>query len=380
MSHQAAALAVLAGLGLPAAGGPAEIRCTLADQRIDESSGIAASSWSDQVIFTSNDSGDAPRFFAVDTRTCATRATYSVTGAKNVDWEDMARGAATDGTPVLWLADIGDNRENRRGIVVYEVAEPGAGATGALAIRSRWTLTYPDGAHDAETLIVDPETGRPVIVTKDTADGKSRAYRIRGSGSGVLEPLAGLDVRALPGGGLASPAWSLTAGATSPDRRRVVLRSYFAAWVWATSPGEPLATTLARPPERLTLPLGRQAEALSFTRDGAGLWVTSEGAGSPLALVPLSSPPAADSTGSGPSSDSSPADPILREAAERSPSSPCSQPAQPCSSAWPSSWSARPAAGTASRSQAAGSKPAARLHDRFEPRRSNHQRYCPSSE
>ena len=308
MINQAAALVVLAGLGLPMAAGPGESRCALADPRIDESSGIAASSWSDEVVFTANDSGDAARFFAVNTRTCATRATHPVTGAKNVDWEDMARGVAADGAPVVWLADIGDNRRKRRGVVVYEVAEPGAGATGALPIRSRWTLTYPDGAHDAETLIVDPETGRPVIVTKDTAGGNSRAYRVRASGSGVLEPLTALDVRALPGGGLASPAWSLTAGATSPDRRRVVLRSYFSAWVWTTSPGEPLAATLARPPERLNLPVGGQAEALSFTRDGGGLWATAEGAGSPLARVPLSSPSAAAPTGSGPDPVRSPAD------------------------------------------------------------------------
>ena len=283
----AAALAALATSGLALAAGPAEVRCSLADPRIAESSGVAAASWSDDVVFTHNDSGDGPRFFAVDARSCATRATFTVTGGRHVDWEDMTRGAAPDGSPVLWLADIGDNRAQRREIVIYEVAEPGAGADGAVAARARWTLTYPDGPRDAEALLVDPETGRPVVVTKDAAGGASRAYRVPASGSGVLEPLATLDVKALPGGGLAGPAWSVTAGATSPDRRRVVLRSYLAAWLWTTRPGEPLAATLARPPEGLELPLGRQTEALSFTRDGGGLWATSEGAASPLSLVPL---------------------------------------------------------------------------------------------
>jgi len=316
----AAALAVAAGVGLPAVSGPAEVRCTLADQRIDESSGVAASSWSDDVVFTHNDSGDAARFFAVDARTCATKATYAVRGARNVDWEDMARGAAADGTPVLWLADIGDNGAKRTGIVIYEVDEPGLGTDGPVSIRSRWALTYPDGARDAETLLVDPETSRPVIVTKDVTGGASRAYRVPRAGSGVLEPLAALDVRALPGSGLAGPAWSVTAGATSPDRRRLVLRSYLSAWLWATAPGEPLATTLGRPPERLDLPLGRQAEALSFTRDGGGVWATAEGAGSPLVLVPLSSPPSAapGPDGAAPA-PSSPRNPILPAAGRPSP-------------------------------------------------------------
>ena len=254
---------------------------------------MAAASWADNVVFTHNDSGDRARFFSVDTGTCATRATFTVTGATNLDWEDMARGQAGDGSPVLWLADIGDNQARRASVVVYEVDEPGPGATdGAVRVRTRSTLTYPDGAHDAETLLVDPESGRPVVVTKDTAAGRSRAYRLPSTGSGVLERLADLDVAALPGGGLFAPSWSVTGGATSPDRRVVVLRSYLAAWAWTAVPGEPLATILGRRPTALDLPLDRQAEAVSFTRDGSGLWLTSEGAGSSLHQVVL--PPVPD--------------------------------------------------------------------------------------
>lgn len=296
--HQHAAIAATVALiGIPAAGGPAENRCSLADERISESSGIAAASTTEEVVFTHNDSGDRARFFAVDTATCATRATYELTGASNLDWEDMAGGLGADGAPVLWLADIGDNRSRRAAVVVYEVDEPAAAAPGgALRTRSRRTLSYPDGPQDAETLLVDPESGRPTIVTKDAKAGASRVYRLP-AGSGPLERLADLDVRALPGGGLTGAAWSLTGGATSPDRRTVVLRSYLAAWLWATAPGEPLATTLARPPEPLTLPVGGQAEAVTFTRDGTGLWVTSEGAGSPLLRVPLEPTPQAAAPG-----------------------------------------------------------------------------------
>jgi len=279
-------------VAVPTVSGPAELRCNLVDARIKESSGVAGASWSDDVVFTHNDSGDDARFFAVDARTCATRATYTVEGASNVDWEDMARGADGDGGPVLWLADIGDNQAVRSSVVIYEVAEPAAtSAGGNISLRSRWTLTYPDGPHDAETVIVDPETGRPVVVTKDVAGGLSRVYRLPAEGSGVLEPLAQLDVRALDGGGLARPSWSVTGGATSPDRRRIVLRSYLAAWIWWVAPGETLAAVLARAPETLNPPIDRQPEAVSFTRDGRALWLTSEGAASPLHRLPLGSTP-----------------------------------------------------------------------------------------
>ncbi len=297
-------MAVTAVAAVPTLGGPAELRCRLADPRIDESSGVAAASWSDHVVFTNNDSGDGARFFAVDARTCATLAASTVNGAASVDWEDMARGTAGDGTPVLWLADIGDNSARRTSVVVYEVAEPPAARPGGtLPIRSRWQLTYPDGAADAETLLVDTETGRPVVITKDVAGGRSRAYRVPASGSGVLEPLARIDVKALPGGSFAGPAWSLTGGATAPDRRTVVLRTYLAAWTWSASPGEPLAAVLGRPPTELDIPFSRQPEAISFTRDGRGLWVTSEGASSPLHLIPLAADPA------GPGAQAPPAPP-----------------------------------------------------------------------
>ena len=176
--HHAAVAAIVALIGIPAAGGPPDVRCSLADERISESSGIAASSSTDEIVFTHNDSGDRARFFAVETGTCATRATYEVNGASNLDWEDMAAGLAADGAPVLWLADIGDNRARRASVVVYEVDEPAAGAPGgALRTRARRTLTYPDGPQDAETLIVDlihHDRGPPGPVVADVGQPQHR--------------------------------------------------------------------------------------------------------------------------------------------------------------------------------------------------------------
>ena len=59
-------------------------------------------------------------------------------------------------------------------IDVYRVAEPRVGA-GATAPADRLRLRYPDGAHDAEALLVDPLRGDLVIVTKVL--GAARAYR-----------------------------------------------------------------------------------------------------------------------------------------------------------------------------------------------------------
>jgi len=145
-----------------------------------------------------------------------------------------------------------------------------------------------------------------VVVTKDVRGGGSRVYRAPPGGSGVLEPLATLDVKALPGGNLAAQAWSVTGGATSPDRRRVALRTYLAAWVWTVEPGEPLAAALSRPPESIDVPLTRQPEAVSFTRDGQGLWFTTEGAGGPVHHLTLQGAPGAPQASPSPAVPSTP--------------------------------------------------------------------------
>src|SRR3954453_11347473 len=76
------------------------------DPAIVESSGIAASSYDDHLVFTHNDSGDTPRFFGVDFRGC-TLARFNVSGATATDWEDMARSRGPSREPTLWLGDIG---------------------------------------------------------------------------------------------------------------------------------------------------------------------------------------------------------------------------------------------------------------------------------
>ena len=83
-------------------------------------------------------------------------------------------GRRPNGRPLLYVGDIGDNASRRASIDVYRVPEPRVGAA-ASAPAARLRLRYPDGAHDAEALLVDPLRGDLVIVTKVL--GAARAYR-----------------------------------------------------------------------------------------------------------------------------------------------------------------------------------------------------------
>ncbi|MGH2757994.1 MAG: hypothetical protein ACRDKJ_00355, partial [Actinomycetota bacterium] len=127
MRRRILAFFVLATLALDAQGaeayGRARLLFNLQDETIGESSGVASYSRSSAVLFTHNDSGDGPRFFAIGKRG-ETLATYVVLGAVSADWEDMARGPGGDGEPALYFGDIGDNFRSRPFVTVYEVPEP----------------------------------------------------------------------------------------------------------------------------------------------------------------------------------------------------------------------------------------------------------------
>jgi hypothetical protein len=254
---------------------PATELCRLQDPAIDESSGVAAGA----AVWTHNDSGDGPRFYAVDQDTGATLGTFTVDGARADDWEDMARGLTADGRPALFFADIGDNFARRPAVVVYEVAEPTNPRLGGLVdLVARHELRYDDGSHDAETLLVDPRTRALVVVTKDR-QGISGVYRAEG---GVLRRVGEIrfDRLVRRAGAYAKAA---TAGDVAPDGRRVVVRTPFEAFEWEV--GDELVAAFARTPQRIALPRTDQGEAIAYTRDGRSLVTTTEGAGSPVHLV-----------------------------------------------------------------------------------------------
>ena len=152
-----------------------ELRMTITG-RVDpasntgELSGLVASRRQPGVLWGIEDSGNTPSL--VGLRADGTfLGRYAVTGAENVDWEDVA-AAGSD----IYAADIGDNLSARAEIAVYRVPEPDASTGGGPTVpATRLTLAYPDGAHDAESLLVDPRTRELIVVTKDFA-GPGRVY------------------------------------------------------------------------------------------------------------------------------------------------------------------------------------------------------------
>ncbi len=294
----------------------AELLFTFADPRIDESSGLAASSTA-EAYFTVDDSNPDLRFFTVDGRG-RTLAVTDVPGQDCRDLEDLALGPG----PSLYLADIGDNRSVRPRVLVHRLPEPAVdlaalGRTVHAPRPETFSLTYDDGPHDAETLLVHPRTGQVVVVTK--GPGGSEVYAApQPLASGVLRHVGSLPVgtTGTPGGpDIGAVAQTLvTGGAVSPDGRRLVLRTYTDAYVYEV-PGDDLVAALAGTASVLPLPETRQGEAVTWTRDGAALLTSSEGVEPPVHRVAAPLPTTATQPATAPPATARPTTPRPGDAA-----------------------------------------------------------------
>ncbi|HEY5141948.1 MAG TPA: hypothetical protein VII98_00440, partial [Solirubrobacteraceae bacterium] len=240
---------------------------TVDDRQADELSGLTVGHAQPDLLWSHNDSGDSARIFALR-RDGTVLGTPAVTGAQAVDWEDIASGPAPGGGELLYAGDIGDNAASRSSIDVYRFPEPQPDAqTTAPAARLR--LRYPDGAHDAEALLVDPLRHTLVIVTKSI--GLARAYS-------ASDTLAGGSLTTLRSGPRV-PLPLVTAGDVSGDGHLIALRTYFRLYLWARRGREPLTAALARPATCVVAaPLNEgQGEAVALTRTGSAAYTTAEG-------------------------------------------------------------------------------------------------------
>jgi len=254
------ALAGLFGLAAVINPGPeltGSVDRVLADPAITESSGLALSARFPGVLYTHNDSDGDPVVYAVDP-TGETRARLSLADAPARDWEAMAAGTEA-GVPVLWVADIGDNISGWDSVRLLKISEPDE-LTDKSVQWDRFDLVYPDGSHNAETLLLHPD-GRMWIVTKEaSAPGIYAVPPLRADGPNQLTRVA------------EAPA-GITDGAIDADGR-VVLVDYVYAYT---------ADSIEGPWVRSPLPFRPQGE--SVTWDGSDLLVGSEGVNSEVLRV-----------------------------------------------------------------------------------------------
>jgi hypothetical protein len=97
-----------------------------------------------------------------------------------------------------------------------------------------WNAVYPTGPKDSEALFVHPRTGRIYLATKDPEGTVSAIWR--------FPEAPGEDARELEWvyDWTPTPGSAATTGADwDPDGERLVIRTYSAAYEWATDPCDP---------------------------------------------------------------------------------------------------------------------------------------------
>lgn len=254
---------------------------------ITESSGIAASRCNKNVFWTHNDSGDAAFIYAIGERG-ESLGTWKVAGAKNNDWEDIAAFKNEKGECFLYIGDTGNNERLKSEFTVYRVREPQISGVEKNSSRKNPLETasaeairfdYPDVRHDAETLLVHPQTGDIYILSKSLT-GAAGVYKLSKNYDfdkvNHLEKIADITVPAFPVG-------FLTGGDISPDGKRIILCDYFNGYEIALPEKAKNFDEIWRE-KPLIVELGERAqgEAIGYAVDGKSIFATSEKRNSPI--------------------------------------------------------------------------------------------------
>ncbi|RBY98041.1 hypothetical protein DQ237_03890 [Blastococcus sp. TF02-8] len=250
------------------------VRCSVTDERLPELSGLVVVG---EQMLALNDGGSRVEVYGLDG---ACRVSDVQTAAVDpFDPEDL--GVGPGGT--VWVADTGDNNGERTTVALHVLSPDGDA--------SLYRMTYPDGPHDCEALLMAPD-GTPYLVTKEVL-GSSGVYRptaaLADGGTVPMERVATVNVTltGTPGGPVGRAGQlMITGGAVAADGSALALRTYTDAYVWPLA-GSDVAGALAGSPTRIPLPDSPQGEAVSFAADSRSLVVASEGLPSEVTVVPI---------------------------------------------------------------------------------------------
>jgi hypothetical protein len=279
----------------------------IANDDVDEASGLAASWRHDGLLWTHNDSGGSARLFLMK-QDGSHVATVNLKGvADATDWEDMAVGPcappskgdsdqASDADQkgatksCVYVADIGDNRAGREQVAIHRFEEPGLPdklpADVSVQVNGSFEFRYPGGPRDAEALMVHPKTAALYVVDK-RIQGNSGVYRVpRSSHAGNQKnsdkkPALAVELGQLRLDASLGFGSMITAGDFSPDGTELSVRTYLAVYTFCAKSAD-VEAIIGADPSKSSPPFMLQSEALGYDRSGRAIWMTSERRPSPV--------------------------------------------------------------------------------------------------
>lgn len=199
-----------------------------------ENSGIVKSRRYDDLFWMHNDSGNAPRIYPVRRNGKVQKSSHSsretgvlIEGAKNVDWEDITIDA--DGHVIV--ADVGNNLNLRRDLVLYYVDEPSP-LVKHTRVRKKIYVRYPDQEEfpaakgnvnfDCEAVFT---IGNQVhLLSKNRSNRLTSLYRLdkpRTDNINILTRIGSFDIQG-----------KVVGADASADGKRLVVLTYRAIWLF----------------------------------------------------------------------------------------------------------------------------------------------------
>lgn len=197
--------------------------------KLDENSGIVT--LEHNKIWVVEDNGNKDELYEVDFEGHILKK-FKVTNAKNKDWEDLTK----DNKGNLYIADIGNNDNKRKNLVIYKIPDP-TKEHGDKIAAEKINFSYPeqkefppkakDFKFDSEALFY--RVDNLYLITKNRARpflGDAQIYRIPAQPGNHKAQFMGTITLCEK-----SSKCVVTAAAISPDAQKVVLLGYGMLWV-----------------------------------------------------------------------------------------------------------------------------------------------------
>ena len=274
--------------------------------RLDEASGLALSTRSQDLAWSHNDSGHGPYIFAFTLKGEA-RGRFYLENAPSSDWEDID-AFRWQNQSWLMIADTGDNRSIKPYYTLYLVAEPETLDTRSSKLRTvrdvqRIRITFPTGPADTEALAVDETEERVYLITKRKrpAEVFSVPLEVFNDSEVTHEARFETYLYSLPSPTLQellhNPKFGLAfaqpnALDIAPDRSFAIVHTYGASYRFDRESQQTWAQAFASAPKQINVPPMKQSEAVAIGWDNRSLYYTSEGKHPPLyRLEPASTTP-----------------------------------------------------------------------------------------
>jgi hypothetical protein len=243
---------------------------------LTELSGIVASRKNPGVLYAHNDSGSNSTLIVISD-TAAPLGQITLSGVNAVDWEDVAVGPCDVGS-CIFVGEIGDNNLAYATRTVYRFAEPAISPTtpiGTMSVTAdALTFVYPDGRHNAETLLVEPNSGDIFVITK-VSNVPSTVYRLpKPFTPGTQATVEKVGDLSLPGS-----AGLVTGGDVHPCGTRMLIRTYPMIYEFKLGAGQPFTSIFASTGTPVSTPTQDQeskGEGVTYAADGIGYFTASE--------------------------------------------------------------------------------------------------------